>query len=180
MEKLQKRSDGFYETPSGLLGVKPKRYLLETASYRQFSFKVHPVEPSVVVRWRKEDQIAVIDDDVAKSMLSLGYAEHVTEALADLWNAKVEELQSDAQEPEGNPAAEGEPPVVEAELKGEQTQSTASEAQEQAPTPEPDAAEQTTEEGTQTASEEAPASEEEKVAEPEDEKPAKAKKGSLV
>lgn len=112
MERLQKRSDGFFETPSGLLAVSPKRVLYESASYLQFNFKVKPLEPSIVVRWRKEDGIAVIDEEIAKTMHGLGYADHASEEQVERWNARVAELELDAPNPAGNEDEKTDPPQV--------------------------------------------------------------------
>lgn len=120
MERLQRRSDGFYETASGLFAVSPKRHIYESASYLQFNFKARPLEPSIIVRWRKEDGIAVIDASVAQVMYSSGYATHASEEQVARWNEKADELASDAQEPEGNEGSDTDPPkAIEEPVKEE-------------------------------------------------------------
>jgi hypothetical protein len=120
MEKLQLRSDGFWETSSGLFAVSPLRMSGQDSDLYWFDYKVKPMAATTRVRWRKDDGIAVIDQDVARFMLGAKYAQNVSQEQAERWNGKIAELTSDAQEPQQQQEPPVPPVVEHAQEKPEQ------------------------------------------------------------
>lgn len=106
MESLQRRSDGFAETASGLVAVKPLRQSGNNSEISWFEYKTRPMAETTVLRWRIEDQIAVIDEATAKFLLTAGYARNATDGEVLVWNQTVDAMTADALEPAKPDSAE--------------------------------------------------------------------------
>lgn len=101
MEKLHRRSDGIYETDSGLFGVQPLRGRTYEDGTSNFKFVGNMAGPTVEVVWTGE--IAVIESETAMAMVGYGYAQHITDEQMDAWNAEVEKwLEEQAQQNQGS------------------------------------------------------------------------------
>lgn len=101
MEKLHRRSDGIYETDSGLFGIQPLRGRTYEDGTSNFKFVGNMAGPTVEVVWT--GPIAVIESETAMAMVGYGYAQHITDEQMDAWNAEVEAwLEEQAQQNQGS------------------------------------------------------------------------------
>jgi hypothetical protein len=109
MEKLQLRSDGIYETASGKFAVKPLRVTGQSSDHKWFQYKSEPFADPTRVVWLVDDELIVIDSDIAAFMVRMRYARNAMEAEAERWNQRVAELEAqnplDQQEPAQEPAS---------------------------------------------------------------------------
>lgn len=106
MEKLTKRSDGIFETASGLFAVYLKRSSGSDGENKWFDFKPQTWGDPVRVRWPSRDEIAVIDHVYATTLFRLRYGVSITQAQADAWNARVDEIELLRDAPALDPAAQ--------------------------------------------------------------------------
>lgn len=100
MEKLTRRSDGIYETQSGLFAVLPLRSSGNNEFQSWFDYKAQMWSETIRIRWDTADKIAVIPQKYAISLFNLKYASTITPELADQWNEKVENFMADALNPQ--------------------------------------------------------------------------------
>lgn len=122
MEKLSRRSDGIFETQSGLFAIQPKRASGGDGENYFFDFHPRSWDPPVRIRWPAGDPIAVIDQSIALLMLQREYAYNITQSLADIWNARIDQqIAADATDPAQTPA-DG-PASAEAAASGASTES---------------------------------------------------------
>jgi hypothetical protein len=127
MEKLQRRSDGIAETPSGLFAISPKRSSGRDSETNWFDFKKRATSETIRVRWPRGETIAVIDSSIALFMLSAAYARNASDEEVRAWNAAIEELDLDAPDPAPVPIEDApEPPEAIEEEKPEATEQPAS------------------------------------------------------
>jgi len=91
MEKLTRRSDSAAETPSGHLAVVPLARSGSSEGTSWFEFKAHMLSEVVRVEWPSASPVIVLDADMAKSMVRLGYAAGVSDALLDEYNSAVDQ-----------------------------------------------------------------------------------------
>ena len=84
MESLSKRSDGFWETSSGLFATVPIRYSELENGNRSFRYKSEPYADTTAIEWRGD--VAVLPDGVVRQMLSKGYGSHPTDEQAQAYN----------------------------------------------------------------------------------------------
>jgi hypothetical protein len=113
MEKLQRRSDGYFETPSGLFAVQPKAVSGSKDGLSFFEFKVGVLSDRTRVEWPSDAPIIVIDQQVAVNMMRARYAYNITEAQMDDYNTAVDNyLQANGFDPANVPTPQTpEPPA---------------------------------------------------------------------
>lgn len=99
MESLQKRSDGFAETQSGLFGVVPLNYKEDEDGVRFKSFRPGFTNPIIEVNWKGD--IAVVEEEVARAFMNYGYAEYPTQDQIEAYNAEY----ADKPKPKSKPKA---------------------------------------------------------------------------
>lgn len=104
MEPLQRRSDGIYETPSGLFAVVPLHITGklagegdQTTSY--FRFKPTIFAEAIEIRWLTGEPFVIIEQGAATSMLRNGHATNISGELADRYNMELEEFLKKQKQP---------------------------------------------------------------------------------
>jgi hypothetical protein len=134
MEKLSRRSDGAYETPSGLFAIAPRAVSGRRDGNAWFEFKATVLSPVTRVEWPERAPVIVIDQATARTMLLNGYAFGITDAQMDDYNAAVDAYN------EANPA-DVDAAAREAEEKAaaEKAEAERIAAETPAPPPAPDA-----------------------------------------
>lgn len=105
MEKLQRRSDGFFETPSGLFAIAPRARSGRKDGVAWFEFKTSFVSEVIRLEWPENAPVIAIDPDVARVMLRNNYANNITDELMQAYNAAVDGMAGTA------PPAPETPPV---------------------------------------------------------------------
>jgi len=106
MEKLNKRSDGIFETSSGLFAVLPKRSSGTDGEFKWFDFRPTSWGEAIRIRWPTRDTIAVIDQPHAVLMFNLGYGTTIRQEHADEWNERIDFLEATADAPALDPAGQ--------------------------------------------------------------------------
>lgn len=91
-EKITRRSDGAYETPSGLFAVQMRVRSGERkdSGIAWFEFKAGILSPVQRVEWQAAAPFALLPQDTARSLVLLGYANGITDELMDKYNALVD------------------------------------------------------------------------------------------
>lgn len=109
MEKLQRRSDGFYETPSGLFAVAPRAVSGRREGVAWFEFKASALGEVIRVEWPDGAPVIAIGETDARVMLRHGYANAVTDELMEQYNqavaAYLEQQEKDEKAAQKNAAA---------------------------------------------------------------------------
>lgn len=114
MEKLTKRSDGIFETASGLFAVSLKRSSGSDGENNWFDYMPQSWGEPVRIRWPARDEIAVIDHVYATTLFRLRYGTTITQVQADKWNDRIEEIEALRDAPALDPSAQ--PPAQAATL----------------------------------------------------------------
>lgn len=107
MEKLSRRSDGAYETPSGLFAVAPRAVSGKKDGITWFEFKASVLSEVTRVEWPSGVPVIVIEQATAISMLRNGYAHGITDDLMDQYNEAVAKWEAE-QKPVDDAAAKAE------------------------------------------------------------------------
>lgn len=90
MENISLRSDGFYETPSGMFAVAPRAVSGGNEKTEWFEFKANVLGEVIRVEWPHGDPIIVLEAATARAMLKAGYANAPDADLVAEYNAAVD------------------------------------------------------------------------------------------
>lgn len=94
MEKLSRRSDGVYETPTGQLAIVPRAISGQFERNGQivawFEFKAGFQSGIQRVEWPVGAPAIAVQADTARTMMANNYAFNIDDAIMDDWNAAVE------------------------------------------------------------------------------------------
>lgn len=135
MEKLSRRSDGVYETPTGLLAISPRAVsgtlLRNGQSVSWFEFKAGFQSAIQRVEWSTGAPAIAVPADVARILMARNYAANIDDAIMEHWNNFV-----DQQEANGGGLRTDGPTVEEWVAKGYQATGYPPEGYESKSTPE--------------------------------------------
>lgn len=109
MEKLSRRSDGAYETPSGLFAIAPRAVSGRRDGTAWFEFKATPLSEVIRVEWPDKAPVVVLPQETARVMLRNQYAFGITDEQMDQYNAAVDAYNKAHPEQEPEPEKEPEP-----------------------------------------------------------------------
>lgn len=90
MEKLQRRSDGIYETPTGLVAIVPVKRSGVRNGMAWFEFKARMLGAPTRVEWPESAPVIAVDADVARTMMANRYALNINDEQMDDYNAAID------------------------------------------------------------------------------------------
>lgn len=95
MEKLQRRSDGVYETPSGLLAISPrvasgKKELADGTMWSWFEFKASHMGEVIRIEWPTGAPVIAIEATAALHMMKNNYAFNIDDVKMQGYNDAVD------------------------------------------------------------------------------------------
>lgn len=102
MEKLQRRSDGFYETPTGKLAIAPRVFSGVRDGQAWFEFKATHLSDVIRVTWPHGAPVVALEAGTAVAMMRAGYAYNIGDEQMEAYNAAVDAASAPA--PEAPPA----------------------------------------------------------------------------
>lgn len=102
MEKLSRRSDGVYETPTGLLAISPRvvsgTLQRNGQSVSWFEFKSGFQAAVQRVEWPTGAPAIAVAADVARVLMARNYAANIDDAIMENWNNFVDQLEANGGE----------------------------------------------------------------------------------
>lgn len=104
MEPLQKRSDGYFETPSGSFAVVPKAVTGTRDGRSWFEYKPSVLASAVRIEWETGAALIIIDQDVARTVLRHGWALNLNDELLDRYTHEYGEQQKAGAKVKDDPA----------------------------------------------------------------------------
>lgn len=90
-QKLQRRSDGAYETEDGLFAVKIRVLSGQDEEKNWFEFKSSVLAQVTRIEWPRDAPFALLPQDEARALVRLGYAIGITPQEMDAYNKAIGE-----------------------------------------------------------------------------------------
>lgn len=110
MEKLQRRSDGFFETPSGLVAISPRAVSGRKDGLAFFEFKSSLLSEIVRIEWPDGAPVIALEADHARVMIKNNYALNIDNDQMTAYNNAVDAYLASASAPAVTTQAE--PPAA--------------------------------------------------------------------
>lgn len=115
MEKLSRRSDGFFETPSGHFAIQPRAVSGKRDGTSWFEFKASTLGEVIRFEWPTGAPVIAIDQTMARTMIARRYAFNINDQLMADYNAAVDAYLAGVPAAPAAPAVEP-PPVPDAPI----------------------------------------------------------------
>ncbi len=90
MDQLQKRSDGIYETPAGAFAIVPKHVSIVRGDTAVFQYKPSVQAETITVEWPRNSDFTIVEQDIALSLLHLGYAVNISDEMFEAYSEQYE------------------------------------------------------------------------------------------